>query len=121
MPIEMKLPIRLAAVVFALMLIAGCGKPGAAAVAASHAGLFPSGPLKGDMAIVIANLQTNGYVPAEVTLVKMERENPDARQLLAIHDTMIILKEQIRAAAASGDINASNQFKAFVRTNWILF
>lgn len=108
-------------VVLVVWLVSGCSKPSAADIAAGHRELFPAGQLKTDLDSVVADLRTNGFVSAEVTLVKMERENPTAQQLIAIHDTMATLKEQIRAAAASGDINASNQLKALIRTNIMLY
>lgn len=117
----MKLVIPSGIVVLALTFVAGCSKPSTAAVAASHADLFPSGHLKKDLETVISNLQTNGYVSAEVNLVQMERESPNAQQILAIHETMTRLKEEARSAAERGDINASNQFRSLIRTNILLY
>lgn len=117
----MKFPIQFGLLLLMLALLAGCNKPSTAAIAAGHADLFPSGTLKTDLDNVVANLQTNGYVAAEGNLVKMERESPNAQQILAIHETMTRLKEEARAFANSGDINASNQFRALIRTNIILY
>lgn len=108
-------------IVLALAATTGCSRPSALSVATSHSRLFPAGRLKQDLGTVITALRTNGYVAAEVTLVKMQRQNLNARQLDAIHDTMRRLNEEAVAAAASGSVSASNELRELTRTNYYLF
>ena len=100
--------IRFGAIVLALALVGGCGKPGASAVAAGHSQLFPDGQLKTDWDTATAAMQTNGYIAAGTALNKMLAENPSAAQLEAIHDTLRALNGQMVAAADKGDVNARN-------------
>ena len=89
----------------AIALLAGCGKS-AASAAAGNSQLFSAEPLKDDWAMVVAAMQTNGYVIAVTNLDKMRTENPSPEQLGAINGTMRALSQQMADRAAKGDANA---------------
>lgn len=102
---------RLAPVLLALALAAGCGRRSASSVADSHPGLFPSGQLKQEWDTAKAAMRTNGYVTAVTALRKMQLEKVSAEQLNAINDTLRTLNLQMINAADKGDANANNALK----------
>jgi hypothetical protein len=97
--------------VLSLTPIIGCSNSdNAESILSKHSQLFQDPSLKPDWNTVAAAVHTNGYVVAETSLRKLGSKNKNLtlEQVTAIQDTLQALNTKLYAAAARGDLQASN-------------